>query len=81
MESELSAHRLPDFPIPSQGADPAVSQGGQLVLVPPFWGMHTLQDQVQEEEPASTKSLLFCTNLATQNSCNKEIVSVIKPHC
>lgn len=80
MESELSAHKLPDFPIPRQGADPAVSQGGHLGLVPPFWGMHTLQDQVQEEEPASTRSLLFCANLATWNSCNKEIVCVIKSH-
>lgn len=38
MESELSAHRLPNFPIPSQGADPTVSQGEAYGFDPTFLG-------------------------------------------
>lgn len=38
MQSELSAPRLPGFPIPGQGAEPAVPQGEALGFDPTFVG-------------------------------------------
>lgn len=87
MESELSAHRLPDFPIPSQGADPAFSQGEAYGFDPTFLGnaqliLASLQNQSgaggrtsQHQEPAFQYKFGNLEFLQQRNSlCYKNLI-------
>lgn len=86
MESELSAHRLPDFPILSQGADPAVSQGG-LGFGPTFLGnAHSAESGAggrtsQHQEPAFLYKFGNLEFLQQRNSLFYKTLLLVQPTC